>query len=234
MRLADLSWPAVDPSALLAVPLGSTEQHGPHLPVDTDTRIAVALADGLAGRRNDVVVAPALPYTASGEHAGFPGTLSIGAEVLREVLVELVRSADRTASGVVLVNAHGGNAVPLGAAVRILTAEGRRVLGWSPRAPWPDDLHAARAETSTLLHLAPDAVRREAIAPGPVPPVAELMRSGIRAASPSGVLGDPAGADAGLGRTVLAGWIDDLSAAVARWLASWDPTAGPQPTGEQT
>ena len=61
---------------------GSTEQHGPHLPLSTDTDIALALADALAARRPDVVVAPALPYGASGEHAGFPGTLSIGHEAL--------------------------------------------------------------------------------------------------------------------------------------------------------
>ena len=59
--------------SVLAVPLGSLEQHGPHLPLDTDTRIAVAVAPGLAARRADVAVAPAVAYGASGEHAGFPG-----------------------------------------------------------------------------------------------------------------------------------------------------------------
>ena len=93
---------------ILAVPLGSCEQHGAHLPLDTDTRIAVALADRLARERADVVVAPALAYGASGEHADFAGTLSIGLDGLALVVVELVRSADAFA-GVVVVNAHGGN-----------------------------------------------------------------------------------------------------------------------------
>jgi creatinine amidohydrolase len=219
VRLADLSWPQISGQALLAVPVGSTEQHGPHLPVDTDTRIAVALAEGLAGRRADVLVAPALPYSASGEHAGFPGTLSLGTDALATVLVELVRSADDTCRGVILVNGHGGNAAALTGAVRLLRGEGRRVLAWAPRAPWPDDLHAGRAETAVLLHLAPHAVRTEARVAGPVPSLAQLVASGVRAASPSGVLGDPAGADAQLGRTVLAGWLDDLGAAVASWEA---------------
>ena len=78
--------------AVAIVPLGATEQHGPHLPLGTDTTIACALAFGLAAARDDVVVAPALPYGSSGEHAGFPGTLSIGQDALRVVVLELARS----------------------------------------------------------------------------------------------------------------------------------------------
>ena len=91
------------------MPLGSCEQHGPHLPLGTDTIIATALADRLAARCPDIVVAPALAISASGEHAGFPGTLSIGTDTTAAVLVELARSAD-WAAGIVLVNGHGGNA----------------------------------------------------------------------------------------------------------------------------
>jgi creatinine amidohydrolase len=109
---------------LLAIPLGSTEQHGPHLPLGTDTSLAHALAHSLAARRHDVVVAPALPYGSSGEHAAFPGTLSIGQAALELVLVELVRSADAFA-GVVLVNGHGGNVTAVARASEQLRAEGR-------------------------------------------------------------------------------------------------------------
>src|SRR4030081_1452778 len=102
-QLATLTWRQAHALAsrgpLLAVPLGSTEQHGPHLPLDTDTRIATALAAGLARRRDDGVVAPALPYGASGEHAGFPGTLSVGTPALELLLVELVRSASDLCRG---------------------------------------------------------------------------------------------------------------------------------------
>ena len=82
MRLDEQAWPDVDlMHPVLCVPVGSCEQHGPHLPLGTDTIIAVALADELAARRPDVLVAPALTMTASGEHAGFAGTLSIGTDV---------------------------------------------------------------------------------------------------------------------------------------------------------
>jgi mycofactocin precursor peptide peptidase len=136
-RLGALTWPEaaeVAARSVLAVPVGSTEQHGPHLPLATDSAVAVALAERLAAARVDVVVAPALPYGSAGEHAGFAGTLSIGAAALEMVLVELGRSADAFA-GVVLVSGHGGNAEPLATAVATLRAEGRNVLGWTPRVP---------------------------------------------------------------------------------------------------
>ena len=125
-QLGAATWPEVDavsPAPLLAVPLGSLEQHGPHLPLDTDTRIADAVARGLAARRGDVVVAPALPYGASGEHAGFPGTLSLGLDALGSAVVELVRSADAF-RGVVLVNGHGGNLAALATASARLRCRG--------------------------------------------------------------------------------------------------------------
>src|SRR5207244_10892531 len=81
--------------AILAVPFGSTEQHGPHLPLSTDTDIAVALCERLALRR-DVVVAPPVAYGSSGEHAGFAGTVSIGQDALELLALELGRSASES------------------------------------------------------------------------------------------------------------------------------------------
>jgi creatinine amidohydrolase len=197
---------------LLAVPLGATEQHGPHLPLGTDTVIACALAAGL----DEAVVAPALPYGSSGEHAGFAGTLSIGRAALESVLVELARSSDF--ARILFVSAHGGNAEPLAAAVRRLRGEGVAARAWSPS--WGGDAHAGRVETSLMLALAPGLVgdAREA---GNVEPLADLMprlrREGVRAVSPNGVLGDPAGASAEEGRALLAAAIAELTRFVAGW-----------------
>jgi creatinine amidohydrolase len=222
LRLADLTWPELAQRAhtlLLAVPLGSTEQHGPHLPLTTDTEIAVALADGLAAARDDVVVAPALAYGASGEHAGFPGTLSIGAAALELVLVELVRSADAFA-GIVLISGHGGNRDALAAARATSAAEGRRVLVWSPAVPG-GDAHAGRTETSLMLDVRPTAVALGAAEAGSTAPLSELLprlrAEGVAAVSPNGVLGDPTGASAEDGKALLETLTGDLVDAVAAW-----------------
>ena len=179
------------------MPLGSTEQHGPHLPLSTDTDIAVELCRRLAAARGDVVVAPPLPFGSSGEHAAFPGTLSIGQVALEMVIVELGRSASDTFDHLLLVSAHGGNAEPLARASDLLRAESRDVCVFTPC--WDGDPHAGRPETSMLLALHPRRVRMELAAPGDVRPLIEvwtLLRSGgLRAVSESGVLGDPTGAN---------------------------------------
>jgi creatinine amidohydrolase len=220
-ELADLSWPEVAArgDALLAVPVGSTEQHGPHLPLSTDTDVAVALAARLAVARGDVLVAPPVPYGSSGEHDGFAGTLSIGAAATELLLVELGRSAlPATVRRMLLVSAHGGNAGPVTAAVRLLRSEGRDVRAWSPR--WEGDAHAGRTETSVQLALDPTRVRTPRAA-GNAAPVAELLPAlragGVRVVSPNGVLGDPAGASAAEGAALLDAAAADLVAFVARW-----------------
>ena len=110
----------------LIVPLGSTEQHGPHLPLDTDTRIATAVARTAAERlTGDWMIAPAVCYGASGEHEGFAGTVSIGTAALRLLLIEYGRSACRWAPRLVFVNGHGGNVQAVAEATALLRQEGR-------------------------------------------------------------------------------------------------------------
>ena len=241
--LSSSTWPEIAGGSLLVVPVGATEQHGPHLPLDTDTAVATELASRLVSARVDTVLAPALAYGASGEHQGFAGTLSIGAEVLQSVLVELVRSADHLA-GTVLVSGHGGNAVPLRHAVVRLEAEGRRVMSWSPTAAVlagaaPDmtarlagDHHAGLVETSIMLALRPESVRPWSAAAAPVVALlAELMpglvRDGVIGVAPDGVLGDPSGASAEMGRRWLSALAADLVQQVADWEAATRSSAGP-------
>ena len=220
MELAGATWPQVEATggrSVLAVPLGSLEQHGPHLPLDTDTRIAVALAAGLAARCAGVSVAPAIAYGASGEHAGFPGTLVVGHEVLADLLVELVRSARSSFAGVVLVNAHGGNEEALSLAQARCRAEGDELLAWRATTAG-GDAHAGRTETSLMLAIDPAAVRMELAEAGCTDPLTALLprlrAEGVRPVSSNGVLGDPAGASADEGRCLLEDLVVDLSAAV--------------------
>jgi mycofactocin precursor peptide peptidase len=220
--LADVTWPDVERDArdaALAVPIGSTEQHGPHLPLSTDTDVAVALAGLLARARPTVVVAPALPYGSSGEHEDFAGTLSIGQQALELALVELCRSASATFQRILLINAHGGNAEPLDRAQRRLRRERRDVRAWAPS--WAGDAHAGRTETSLMLALAPEHVRRDRAGAGNVAPVSSLLprlrTDGVRAVSPNGVLGDPAGASAHEGRKLLHAASEEMVAMLDTW-----------------
>lgn len=222
-RLGDLASFDVTTRPTLIVPIGSCEQHGAHLPLDTDTKIAVALSERLALHPafDDIVVAPQIGITASGEHAGFDGTLSIGLKVLELMLVELCRSAD-WAAGVVLVNGHGGNVVAVRRAEATLRDEGRNVLSWWPRLS--GDAHAGRSETSLMLAIAPDSVRMDRACVGRTEPIGQLidaLRSqGMLAVSPSGVLGDPLGATAEEGQRLLDLLVDDLVRSVTSWRAS--------------
>lgn len=196
----------------LLVPLGSMEQHGPHLPLNTDALIAAAVAER-AGAELDLPVAPVVAFGASGEHADFAGTLSIGTDALRMLIVELVRSASLTFDRVVLVNGHGGNHDAVTTAVKQLADEGHDVLAWSPRVAG-GDAHAGRTETSLMLAITPGLVRSDLAEPGNTAPLVDLiddMRSGgVRAVAPNGVLGDPTGASAAEGHDLLTALVADL------------------------
>lgn len=208
----------------LVVPLGSCEQHGPHLPFDVDTSVASAVAASL----DDVVLGPGIPYGASGEHEGFPGTVSIGTDALHLLLVELGRSASRWASRLLLVNGHGGNAAAVVGAVTQLRVEGCDAAWW-PCAVAGADAHAGRTETSMLLSLSPSRVRHERPA-GRTEAVSSLLPAlrsgGVAVVSPNGVLGDPVGATAAEGDRLLAELRDRLRADLRAWQVDGDGRLG--------
>lgn len=194
--------------------------------MDTDTRIATAVArsvaESLAGKW---MLAPAISYGASGEHQGFPGTVSIGTSALQLLLVEYGRSACDWASRLVFVNGHGGNIRAVAAAAAILRDEGRDVAWCACSVPGAD-AHAGHTETSVLLHISPDAVRTDAWVRGNEAPLSELMQElrngGVAAVSPVGVLGNPTTASADEGARIFAEMVEDC----ARRIAVWTPNAG--------
>jgi creatinine amidohydrolase len=213
--LADARWPDIDTASrrLLVVPVGSLEQHGPHLPLDTDARIATAVARRLHELRPDVGLAPVVPFGASGEHGHFPGTLSIGTDGLSLFLLELVRHAADHWDTVLVINGHGGNTDALTRVSALCRHERRRLLVHHLTVPG-GDAHAGRTETSLLLHLDPAAVCLNLAAPGntePLPALLPRLRSdGVRATSPNGVLGDPTGASATEGASIFCRLTDDV------------------------
>ncbi len=219
----------------LIVPLGSTEQHGPHLPLDTDTRIAEAVSRSVAEElraptihgadQSTWLVASAISYGASGEHESFPGTISIGLAALEYLLVEFGRSACNWAGRIVFVNGHGGNVAALTGATTLLRAEGRDVA-WCPCITAGADAHAGHTETSVLLHLSPaDVWVAESVVgnTAPLPELLPALRSGgVAAVSPVGVLGDPTTATADEGSRIFAEMVESC----VRRIGAWQPSSG--------
>jgi creatinine amidohydrolase len=240
--LATAHWPDVEAGTrrLLVVPVGSLEQHGAHLPLDTDTRIAVAVAERACAGRDGVGLAPPIAIGASGEHADFPGTLSIGHVALSTLLVELGRHASLHWPAMLLVNGHGGNVAAIGDALGKLRAEGRDCHVWhagvrpamlaAAGLSLVPDAHAGRVETSVMLALAPGDVRLADATAGETRPLTEVMAGlrarGVRQVSPNGVLGDPAGASAAEGEALLALLVADLAAALGRLAGGADGADG--------
>lgn len=210
------------------MPVGSHEQHGPHLPFDTDTRIAVAVTGGaVRAAREPVWVGPVLAVASSAEHDGFPGTVSLSEDTTVDVLVQVACSLVANAPGclgVVFANAHGGNARSLSRALDVLGGRGIPVRAWSPRAA-TGDAHAGHTETSVMLHLDPGSVRLDLAEAGNTAPLADLSErlrvGGVRAVSANGVLGDPAGASAAEGVLILADWVTSLAATLDDCHRSW-------------
>ncbi len=227
-RLADQKWPDLaGRRPLVVLPLGSCEQHGPHLPLDTDHAVAEAVAERAAALLADgtglLLVAPGQPYGASGEHEGFPGTVSIGHTALYLLIVELGRSVLRWADRLLVVNGHGGNMPSLPAAIATLRREGRNAAWW-PCLPRSGDLHAGHAETSMMLRLRSTAVRAERAVAGPCEPIERLLdrliAESVRGVSESGVLGDPSGASGQQGEELLSGMAVQLAGDIRAWRVS--------------
>ena len=210
---ADTTFDARDRGAAVALlPVGSFEQHGPHLPLTTDSLVAGTIAVELA-TVYPVFRLPPLTISCSHEHAAWPGTVSIAA-VVRDVAASVARAG---ATALVLVNGHGGNYV-LGNVVQESSLEEFRLALFPTELDWEDaraeaglstnglsDMHAGELETSILLHKFPDLVR-----PGyeRADHLADdrryLLSRGMQAYTESGVIGRPSSASAEKGRAVLA------------------------------
>ncbi|MDX2166872.1 MAG: creatininase family protein, partial [Deltaproteobacteria bacterium] len=235
--LAELTWPELAAARAAGcdtavLPLGATEQHGAHLPFATDTLIADALAARLCRRLPNAVALPALPVGCSGEHGAFPGTLSLGWDTLRAVLTDLVRGLARQHfARVVVFSAHGGNDAALAAAAPALRAAGRptRVVvcsgidGLAARwqrasarfgvTPGAAGHHAGEFESSLIAGLRPAALRRTALRRGHLHAGGDAQRlfyPSLRRTAPSGVVGDPRGANATRAVAYLDAWVEAL------------------------
>ena len=214
------------PIVLLA--LGSWEQHGAHLPFDTDTVIIESVVDAairsVDPENTQFSVVPTIGVTASDEHNGFAGTLSIGTNALSDAIVSIARSAS-WARGICIVNGHGGNSDALKLVHSALDYENIRHSIWSLPYYEGADMHAGHTETSLMLHLAPDTVRMDLAEVGAVGDsemLIERMRAGgIKEVSSNGVVGDPTNATAAHGATMLSFYADHLTKLLLQIQTSW-------------
>lgn len=214
------------PIVLLA--LGSWEQHGAHLPFDTDTVIIESVVDAairsVDPENTQFSVVPTIGVTASDEHNGFAGTLSIGTNALSDAVVSIARSAS-WARGICIVNGHGGNSDALKLVHSALDYENIRHSIWSLPYYEDADMHAGHTETSLMLHLAPDTVRMDLAEVGAVGDsemLIERMRAGgIKEVSSNGVVGDPTNATAAHGATMLSFYADHLTKLLLQIQTSW-------------
>ena len=217
--------------SILVQPLGAIEQHGPHLPLSTDSVVASAVAEAAVaavGEELDVWLLPSMEYTKSNEHAWSAGTVWLSATTLLAVLDDLGRCVATTpAKRLVFLNGHGGNSALLNVANRELRlAHGLMTFLAHPGVP-PDQggvspadelgmgVHGGTDETSLMLHLAPHLVDMSA-AQRRVPELLaenEHLRFGGRVSFgwlsndfySDGYIGDPTPATAELGRTLFDG-----------------------------
>ncbi|MFH0177563.1 creatininase family protein [Streptomyces cacaoi] len=207
------------------LPVGSFEQHGPYLPLATDTLVACAIAREIAGAY-PVHLLPPVTIACSHEHAAWPGTVSISSVTLHAVVRDIAASLRRSGvEALVLVNGHGGNYV-LGNVVQESSAAGERMALFPAPEDWEaalersgvstsllTDMHAGEIETSILLHAHPELVR-----PGyeSADFVADdrrhLLTLGMSAYTDSGVIGRPSLGSAEKGKELLASLADSFGA----------------------
>lgn len=165
VNLGSSSWTDVRDASVdvVLLPVGSTEQHGPHAPLSTDALVAEEVVREAAERCDAAAVLPTVPVGVSEEHRGFDGTLYVSPSTFRAYVSETLRSAP--ANRAVVVNGHGGNTDALGESCARLTRDGDMFATywtwWEAVDLDAVDLsmgHAGAVETSVLLHLAPDLV----------------------------------------------------------------------------
>ncbi len=247
LLLEHLTWPEIEMeitrgTTTVVIPVGSIEQHGPHLPLLVDAARGTAIGLRVAESLGDALVAPTIRVGCSEHHMGFAGTVSLRPETLEALCRDYVVSLARHGFlDLHFVPSHGGNFGPLQGMLPRLRAAAAEVnpevrvevfadlLGVIAVWRWVVEEetglgsrvggHADIAESSEMLHLLPWLVRVERAEKGRVgeldrKAVERIFSRGLRAVSPGGVLGDPRGMDGALGAKLL----DATSKLIAEWL----------------
>jgi creatinine amidohydrolase/Fe(II)-dependent formamide hydrolase-like protein len=217
VSLDRLSWPEVKAGIeagrdTVVVALGAFEQHGPHLPLETDVLLGDHLASVVADRL-DAFVAPTVRIGCSHHHLAFPGTLSLSEDTFGRVVADILRSVARGGfRRAIVLPSHGGNYAPLAAAMGALgSIEGLEIRALTDPAPLfgvaqiaadefgvpleQGGIHAGEWETSMLMAIHPELVHLERAEAGytgdPDEAFRTIFTAGTDSLSINGVVGDP-------------------------------------------
>ncbi|HEY6257599.1 MAG TPA: creatininase family protein [Xanthobacteraceae bacterium] len=246
--IGELTFPEISgklkPSSILCLPLGAMEQHGAHLPLNTDSVVAEELTRALIarwGEEFDLWRLPTLSIGLSREHDWAPGTLSLSVQSFAGLIKDMAREIVRAlpARNLAIVNGHGGNRGILENLLQEIT--GDHALNACVIHPFDlartaapsevPDVHGGLGETSVMLALAPDLVRTDMIASAPHPPApgniaATIFDRGVtwpwRTDDPrlaqGGIIGDPRAASAEQGRAMVEGMVEAARGVFVRLL----------------
>ncbi len=246
LELSRASWTDVaahleNRPAIGVLPVGALEQHGPHLPLSTDTLQADAVARRLA-ERIEAVLLPALPFGNTWSNDALPGTVSISADTVTALAADVAASLERAGYALlVIVNGDFGNRLPLqraaeqsaardGMPVVVLDYPGLVEIGDEVKdSPWaaPGLCHADEIETSMILAVAPELVHSDRMEPAypELPADFGLRQMALAPLSPSGVFGDPRPATAEKGERIIDHVVAQSELVVRRVLAALHPAS---------
>ena len=224
------------------IPMGSLEQHGPHLPLSTDTIIAEHLSNRISERCRTAIVLPPIEFGFASEHASFPGTISLRPETLSHILLEIANSLMKSrVKRIFIINGHGGNRATIDVALGKIKESFPEMHAYSFTVidvvkPKYNEIrksarklvgHADEIETSMILAIDPElvemskAVREEPSLPAPISFESEDMAKisfawNAKEISKSGVIGDPQLASADTGRILLDYATEEISTTINR------------------
>lgn len=216
------TWPEIQKPTIGILPVGSLEQHGHHLPLETDRIIADAVCMELGKKIKGSFLAPALPYSASFEHSAYPGSISLRSSTILQVIEDIINSFERMGIQQTLIfSGHGGNML-LGNLAQELNVDKPRVLVTPSRDHWDkaykragitvgisEDMHAGEGETSILLYLNERVVKKGYV------DVESSKRElfsvlGIKPYTPTGAIGKPTKASIEKGKKLLEALVEEI------------------------
>jgi creatinine amidohydrolase len=220
IQMKDMNWPDIKEAVrrgftTVVFAIGSTEQHGPHLPLKTDSKIGDAVAYRVAEKLGRTLQGPTIPLGCSDHHLAFAGTISLQAETLKAIIADYIRSLDKHGfKTIILLPCHGGNFSTVRQAIKKLQKQYPHLNIWGIAdlnvfvaafirfsaefgiTAEEAGAHAGESETSLMLALSEKLVAKNRFRAGYTGDLGDeqiqvILKKGMPALTDIGVLGDP-------------------------------------------